>query len=44
MTLVQKASTPQLSAAYLGSGFDRVGGFVVRTADVADATRSPGPR
>lgn len=38
MTWMQKAVTPQVSAAYLESGFDRVGGFVVRAADVADAT------
>ncbi|MEE6281253.1 hypothetical protein [Georgenia sunbinii] len=38
MTLMQKAVTPQMSAAYLERGFDRVGGFVVRTPDVEHAT------
>lgn len=38
MTLMQKAVTPQMSAAYLQQGFDRVAGFVVRAVDVQHAT------
>ena len=38
MTVMQKAVTPQMSAAYLESGYDRVAGFVVRAGDVAWAT------
>jgi hypothetical protein len=37
-TLMQKAVTPQLSAAYLDGGYDRVAGFVVRADTVAAAT------
>lgn len=37
-TIMQKAITPQLAAAYLEGGYDRVAGFVVRAADVAFAT------
>ena len=36
--MMQKAVTPQLSGAYLGSGYDRVAGFVVRADSVAWAT------
>lgn len=38
MEIMQKAVTPQMSAAYLEGGYDRVAGFVVRAADVAFAT------
>lgn len=38
MSLLQKAVTPQLSNAYLTSGWDRVSGFVVTAADAAFAT------
>ena len=34
MTLLQKAVSPRLSRAYLEEGYDRVGGHVVRVADV----------
>jgi hypothetical protein len=34
MTLLQKAVSPRLSRAYLNEGYDRVGGHVVRVADV----------
>ena len=38
MILMQKAVTPDLSAAHLTQGYDRIGGYVVRAADVAFAT------
>ena len=34
MILMQKAVTPDLSAAHLTQGYDRIGGYVVRAADV----------
>ncbi|TFD86085.1 hypothetical protein [Cryobacterium serini] len=37
-TILQKVVTPQASAAYLASGWDRVAGFVVQVDDVAYAT------
>lgn len=37
-TIMQKAVTPQLSAAYLDGGYDRVAGFVVRADSVGAAT------
>jgi hypothetical protein len=37
-TVLQKAITPQLSRAYLTSGWDRVSGFVVTAEDAAFAT------
>jgi len=40
MTMMQKAVTPQLSAAYLDSGYDRLAGFVVR-ADSVEWARTP---
>lgn len=40
MTLMQKAVTPPMSAAYLTQGFDRVAGFVVPADSVAYA-RTP---
>lgn len=38
MILMQKAVTPDLSAACLTQGYDRVAGYVVRASDVAFAT------
>lgn len=37
-TILQKAVTPQNASAYLTSGFDRVGGYVLRASDVAGAS------
>ncbi|MDD9205154.1 hypothetical protein PU560_01575, partial [Georgenia sp. 10Sc9-8] len=39
-TILQKAVTPQLSTAYLEKGFDRVAGFVVPAAEVAEVTNN----
>jgi len=38
MTLLQKTVSPRMSRAYLKEGYDRVGGYVVRVADVRFAT------
>jgi hypothetical protein len=35
---MQKVVTPDVSAAHLAQGYDRIGGYVVRAADVAFAT------
>ena len=34
-TILQKAVTPQMAAAYVRQGLDRVAGYVVRAAEVA---------
>ena len=39
-TILQKAVTPKLSTAYLEKGFDRVAGFVVPAAEVAEVTNN----
>lgn len=41
-TILQKAVTPQMSAAYLGQGLDRVAGYVVPAADAAEVTSTAG--
>ncbi|WP_341359543.1 hypothetical protein V5H98_17775 [Georgenia sp. M64] len=41
-TMLQKAVTPQMSAAYLDRGLDRVAGYVVPAADVAEVTTTQG--
>ncbi|GAA4427263.1 hypothetical protein GCM10023169_27010 [Georgenia halophila] len=41
-TILQKAVTPQMSAAYLGRGLDRVAGYVVPAADAAEVTTTAG--
>ena len=37
-TILQKAVTPQMAAAYVRQGLDRVAGYVVRAAEVASVT------
>ncbi|MFC7403606.1 hypothetical protein [Georgenia alba] len=41
-TILQKAVTPQMSAAYLDRGLDRVAGYVVPAADAASVTTTAG--
>ncbi|WP_043497002.1 hypothetical protein [Georgenia sp. SUBG003] len=41
-TILQKAITPQMSAAYLERGLDRVAGYVVPAADAASVTSTAG--